>query len=721
MSAESNIFLDMFSPKQEPQVEETSDNIFLNMFPKKEKVPPSASSLESARKGVLQKVKESPRLLMQGALGTALGRILFSPAGVGGVIAPIAIPGAIQQSLQEEEEFHRDLPPRLKKALDLPEFKPEVAKKASKELYGKITGKEGPLNRLVQLPFEAAGIDTEPQNETEQAVKNVGEIVTSLGGAKQFSELIFKELPEGVKNFFKNDAADLLNRLVGNEKLPESVYETAEKILGEVNQIEAPTKAASLNGRVTRSNERLNVHPPTEVRGQLPQEPPTPNEQRIRDQFRQSITPAPRISEHQMGESQIRRVQEVAREARSEVNQAYDVAEEAYQGLADIYPNLVNRLQESRERILSGRNLNLLNSAESNVITSIDNLLSSLTTEEGAFIEQPVSSLLRTAKSWSSKLNHEEIFGDVKRFLSNLIPEINNSALQAVQRQGGNPELMREADRIYSGWAQRFANDEIAPYLHRTIRNPEALARKSISDEGTYRALHEALEGTAYQEPILSHLNAEIAESRLDPFLKDLEKVNSPQYAKEIRDIRDVIGENPTANLDATLRRSRGEHFPERNRPFRAEKRVIGRAPLPSPIEKSAKEISQFLDKKPEDILRMAKTRSGLKNLKETLDKSSKGKLLYKQLKGQKIRDILLEGKISSKPTGKNLHDLLNKRENFEILSELMGEDATMEALSAAKKISEKRLTPDALKKIGANAVTLKFYKELMHLFPSVF
>lgn len=719
----SNIFLDEIdSIYEEPEEEDiTEENIFFSDIPTQspeEKLPKIAKKAEQARSALTETTKRSPRYLMQGAIGSALGRLLLSPAGIPLLIASVATPGAIKGQLLDEEAFERELPQRIRDALDLPEFKPEVAQKASQDLYQKIAGPRGPIDRLVQAPFELAGIETEPQTPGEEAIRFSSELISGLGGPETFTQLVFEELPSSLKRFFNNKPQELLKKLIGKEPLPDSVYDTATKILEEFQEREALQAPKSLQGRISKGGKPLEVSPPKDVKGEITEAPHGPSEQLIFEEAGETISPHKFSTEFEGGTTQYKAIQETAKEARKVLNEAYDAAEQAYQNTSDIYPNLVTRLEEARDKILARRDPKLLNTAEKNVVDSINNLLDSLVTSDGSFIEQPVSVLLKTAKSWSSKLSHEEIFGDVKRFLSKLIPDINEAGLAAVERQGISPDLLRDADRMYADWASRYANDEISPYLQTSIRNPEALFRKSLSDEGTYRAVKGALEGSAFEDVISNATAREIATTRLDKYLKDIKKVGNVDYEKEIRNLEPLIGEKPTQDIDKYLRNKKKEIYPEPKPPFKAERKPIGRTPLPSPLKGAEKKVSQFLEMSPEEIIKKGKTRSGLKELKKELEKTPRGKNLYNMFRRQRIRDVLQENQLTRKMKGKDLFNVLNKRENFEILSELIGEEETRAALDAAKELADKRFSSEALSKIGKNVLALKFYRILLEMLP---
>src|SRR5271170_788950 len=159
MTVTTNRFLKQLnrpSSQEEEEEENKKDvytsNRFLRQIKRREpKLPFIVKANEKLVQGAQKLGKEvvNPRNLMQGAIGAAKGTLYTSPAAVPAIVGELALPGAIEQSIREEEEFHRDLPPRLREALDLPEFKPDVARQASQNLINKITGGKGIVEAVI--------------------------------------------------------------------------------------------------------------------------------------------------------------------------------------------------------------------------------------------------------------------------------------------------------------------------------------------------------------------------------------------------------------------------------------------------------------------------------------------------------------------------------------------------------------------------------------------
>ena len=97
-----------------------------------------------------------------------------------------------------------------------------------------------------------------------------------------------------------------------------------------------------------------------------------------------------------------------------------------------------------------------------------------------------VQQLIRTSDSISGMANYELPFTGPKDILKRAANSLDRAAIRAIENNGGNAELQREANRRYGRWADTYANDDISPYLERTVNNPESLYRKSTTDEGAF-------------------------------------------------------------------------------------------------------------------------------------------------------------------------------------------------------------------------------------------
>lgn len=122
-----------------------------------------------------------------------------------------------------------------------------------------------------------------------------------------------------------------------------------------------------------------------------------------------------------------------------------------------------------------------------------------------------------------------------------------------------------------------------------------------------------------------------------------------------------------------------------------------------SKITQTQKNVSKYLDKKPEHIQRLLESRSGIKELREGLKGSETGKKNFDLLTRHKMRDLIRSNK-------NDIYKTLQKQENFDIFAEILGEEATKEARELSKKISGTKELGKLLVKYGASAGAIRFF-----------
>ena len=663
----------------------------------------------NAPKKILQGAKEvgkqvaNPRNLMQGALGAAKGAIYTSPAAVPAILGEVALPGAIEQSIQEEEEFERDLPPRLRQALDLPKFDPSTARKASKDLLNKVTGGKGILDAAVAAPFTAAGIETEPQTPTEEATKNTVELITALGGPKGFTNLVFDHLPAALKGFFKNKQGALEQMLVGDEPLPKSVYESSQKALAELQANEDAIRTAqklpqpqplqsaqspSLAGRVTQNAEAIGLRPPSNKPAKS-----------IDEDIGRIFSPSSFKNTTEGGKAIKNEVMKLDEAAYRNVNKLYQRSRELNANVEDIHPNLVNSLNEKLEGL---QKIPEPSGPQKQLITALENIIGELAeVSEGKIAGyKPISNqtLIDQIQSLRQKVDYDFAHGNAKNIFKPTINDIQSS-VRGVAEQSGNKEALQaldEANAAYRDWVTTFDSDYIRPI--RDIQNRDySKMFKGAQDVDEFNELKKILEKSPEGSQISDALKRDLVSKYLGKYSDKPVQSSLKEFNRDLKELEAVISPEQATEVRSKFLEGKKSQTPK----FKAT----------SQEQKAAK----YLDEKPEAISRRFDTRSGIKEIKKDLNKTENGKEIYDTLRRQKVRDILRENNIEKEFTGNDLYKTLNKRENFELLSELIGEQETEAARVLAKQLGKKQVRKQNIKQIAGHAVALKFLK---YVFP---
>lgn len=216
-----------------------------------------------------------------------------------------------------------------------------------------------------------------------------------------------------------------------------------------------------------------------------------------------------------------------------------------------------------------------------------------------------------------------------------------------------------------------------------------------------------------------------------EPEKKQIENVKIPEFTKEVPEkkipqvVRNPIFKEkiPEKKIPEKVKNPIfKEKVPEKKIPekvkiphFNKEKptqKIMEPVKLPKfEIKENAdmKEAAHFMNMKPEETRKLVDSVSGLRKLKSKLDRTPKGKEIYEKITKDKVKNIFFEGRAQREFTGGELYDIVNKRQNYEVLSEILGENETKDLLEATKQIGEKRATLDMMKNYSKKVATLKY------------
>ncbi len=308
-----------------------------------------------------------------------------------------------------------------------------------------------------------------------------------------------------------------------------------------------------------------------------------------------------------------------------------------------------------------------LNTGEKAVLDQLTHLKQVLGDTTTGLKEVSLKRLIKTADSMSGLANYEMPFTGPKDLLKKVVKDLNENVIGSLERKGLNAKAMRDADKAYSQWATKFLNDEISPFLERRNLNPETNFRKATSDEGTYRAIKQAL--SAKDARAVERLERHIADQRMKGYYKDIGKIETPEFMQDIANLEGLIGKEKANKVKG--------YFQKQSKP------------------------SEYLGKNPEALLDMMNTRTGIKKLKADMEKAGLSDV-FDKLAEQKTLEILKGGVVSAeKITGTMLWENIRKPKDYDILSELYGKEAVNAALSDAAKAQNNKLAMEKLFKLG--------------------
>ena len=103
------------------------------------------------------------------------------------------------------------------------------------------------------------------------------------------------------------------------------------------------------------------------------------------------------------------------------------------------------------------------------------------------------------------------------------------------------------------------------------------------------------------------------------------------------------------------------------------------------------------------DARAKANTVEGLRELKNDLSPG-----LYNKIAKERYKEIIYQGRVKAKLSGNEYAEIINKGENFELISELSGKEAAEDLLIATEKIGKSYVSRQRLKKLIQTAKTIK-------------
>jgi hypothetical protein len=372
------------------------------------------------------------------------------------------------------------------------------------------------------------------------------------------------------------------------------------------------------------------------------------------------------------------------------VRNKYKAAEKEYAGKNDIFPEIAHKIEETRQSLSKTAEPS---TAEKLVLKQLESLQKIIGYPE-ALREVGLDRLIKTADSMSQLLNYEVVGGGVKNILKGFVKDLNKSVIASLERQGSKATLLKDADKAYAQMADRFFNDEIKGFLEKKIRNPESLYRKALEDEGTYRAVREAL--GPKNSKSLAKLERGIVEEAIAPYLKDPSKIGSKEYSQGMANLEGLIGKEKTAKVKSMMERKKVMTPPKKS--LKADQN-LRKEKVSSSTSLNA---SKYLGKTPEQIESMMNTRSGIKELRNDLNKKGLSKL-FDQMAEEKMVSMMRGGDVAKKKiTHADLYSEFNlNKNNYDVLVGLYEKPAADQFLEAIAKAYQK----DKLKRIGIETI----------------
>jgi hypothetical protein len=417
----------------------------------------------------------------------------------------------------------------------------------------------------------------------------------------------------------------------------------------------------------------------------------------------------------------------------------YKYAKDLNKGISDEHPKLVNDLTKISNKLSE---LGHPSEPQKKAIKAIDDIFDKLHTKDefgliNGFREMSNETLLEQAKALRYYKDYEFAHGNTGAIFNPIIEALENAAEKAATSAGNTAAV--EANQIarneYRKWADVFDNDFIRQYRSKEA-DPTKLFEKSLNIDD-YNKLDKVLSRTTAGQEVSRETRRALVEKELKPFFKNRGKVDPTEFNEALERLAPILEpeeENFIRGAFAQERRTpviqgKKQKLPEQ--PKEPKLKSIDRVdnvpiykkpksdieqithvdiPLRGPLKTTPamKTAMKKMKITENEVIKQSSTPQGLRELKQDLLKKDHGQKVFEELGYEKVREILYGGKVQQKFTGKELHNRLNKSNNFDMISEIMGEEAALDMLESAAAIGQEEFTTASLKKYSKKLGTVK-------------
>lgn len=341
------------------------------------------------------------------------------------------------------------------------------------------------------------------------------------------------------------------------------------------------------------------------------------------------------------------------------VNQLYENARAENRMIEDIHPELADTIQQRLEEL---EKIPAPSGPQKDLINSMKNILSDIVEygEEGGrktisgYKQINNQTLIDQVQSLRQKIDYDFAHGNTKNIFKPLINDLQEAAAQSAENI--NPQAnvaLKEAREAYKNWAETFDNDYIRPFRDKSNKDYSKLFTKS-HDIDNFNVIRGVIEKTPQGETLSKATLRELVQGELAPYIKNPQKMNSPEFARIMNELEAVITPEQSRSIEQALKKEA----------HRFGSRTFSRKPL---------EKNLLQGKSPEQIARMTDTISGMKEVEKLLSGTEQGKQLVRDIKDFKAADILYKGKLNAPEKSQSIAELLNDREKVAFLKETLG------------------------------------------------
>lgn len=494
-----------------------------------------------------------------------------------------------------------------------------------------------------------------------------------------------------------------------------------QDVVGDAIQNQFPDAIGKLQGRVSKYGDDIGFRPAPN-----PLTQPT-----LRNEIGNIFSPNEVNNYRSAGQANVNAIRANDAMDYQIVNEAYDRSRQLNATIELAQPNLVN---DMRQVIRDLDAIPKLSPPQEQKRAFAEKILQS-TAEmgpEGTVIGfKPINNniLAEQAKAIRYTMDFNFEHGNTRGIFNPLLTSIEDS-IDLGARFVMNEEASianKNARSLYRQWAEEYDNDYIRPFRDTSNKDYNGLFKKTLNPD-TNMAVEQVLNKSNAGQQVAMGNKREMVEKHLKKFFDDPKLALSPEFNDVMKELRGVISPEQESQIMELFRSAR-------RKPLSAAKKVKAieepKAPklkeLPEtekvPLFKKTVELPEKPVLKPskamkaaekkmkrtsDQIMKLTDSPEGLREMKESLPKE-----LFDKISKDKAQQIFYKGKVKKKLTGSDVYESLNSRDNYEIISELFGEEAAAELLDVSESIAGAEFTAAKFKKLGGHLKTLSKLKLL--------
>jgi hypothetical protein len=577
------------------------------------------------------------------------------------------------------------------------------------------------------------------QDEIVPELQKIGEAEYSKAyeTAKQENDLLFKQEMANVQAKHENDLYKIQQIEAQHAERAKEIEKANNLVLKEHQLAQQEWEATKARENVVREsldaankkiesnrNFKLTEGEDVGIRPAAPYHFETPVETKIGNIISDNKIENPTIG----GERTTAAIRASAKADQKEVAKLYQASDELNRGVVDTHPELANELRNTITHFEEKGNLS---TQEQELVRNAKTTLNNLVEFDEAgnaivFKEVDNQFLLDQAKALRQKMYYDYGESNATGIFNPLVDTYQDAAKEAAINAGNvaAAEANDIARSAHSEWARLYKNRYIRQWRNLSSDKPTSLYEGSLNIDN-YRQIDRVLSRTNSGQNLSAEIRRDVINKKLDKFYKNPSGHSLEEFNNTLNNLSPILEPGEKAQISNIFKQARKSNHlsaekivkskeltepklqkvPKKNISHPTSVSIPVKKPVP--ITSEMKAAGKLININPEKVMKMTDTPTGLKELSSKLSGSSNGERLLHELKKKKVGRILYKKSY----TGNELHKTV--KENFDVLSEILGKEEATLFLESSEKIGEEKVTKERLIKV---AKKYAFVKSLVSL-----